>query len=93
MKVNKKSANDMNDIIPITISDPIAIKFEKDLLTNINAQLKDMRGQLKIVNKSAVRHASFLFVEAENYFLSRKTHKINFIDSSNAFDSMASKII
>jgi hypothetical protein len=41
--IDKKFSNDIINIRPITISDTIAIIFEKYLLININAQLKDKK--------------------------------------------------
>jgi hypothetical protein len=89
IKDHKKSLKDVNNIRPITISDPFAIIFEKLMLQNINEQIKDKNQQFGFVKRSSTQHAAFVVKETANYYLKHKSCMyISSIDSSKAFDTV-----
>ena len=65
IKDNKKRADDINNIRPITISDTFAVIFEKYLLININSQIRDAYQQFGFVAHSSTQHAAFVLREQQ----------------------------
>lgn len=94
IKDSKKSANDINNTRPITISDTLATIFEKYMLEVINNLWDDVELQFGFKKNCSTNHAIFMLRETLVYQKNRNRKSyICFMDFSKAFDKVVRSIL
>ncbi|CAF1154494.1 unnamed protein product, partial [Brachionus calyciflorus] len=86
-KDNKKDTSDINNLRPLTISDTLAILFEKIILSDISKDYSNSKNQYGFRPKSSCGHA--VFVLKELILFNKRKNKKPYacaIDASKAFD-------
>ncbi|CAF1140494.1 unnamed protein product [Brachionus calyciflorus] len=94
VKDDQKSANDLNNIRPITIYDTISNIFEKIILNEISKTHEDPNKQFGFKKNSSCSHAVFTVKETINFY-NRKNKRVFgcAIDASKAFDKVNRMIL
>ena len=94
IKDSKKSNSDINNTRPLTISDTIAIIFEKYLLEIIDEIWEDEELQFGFRRNCSTNHAVFMLRETLIYQKNRnKRSYLCFMDFSKAFDKVVRAIL
>ena len=89
IKDEKKSASDLNNIRPITISDTIANIYEKLIMPEAQKTHTEHKLQFGFKKNSSCDHAIYVLKETANFYESRnRPIQVCAIDASKAFDKV-----
>jgi hypothetical protein len=94
VKDSNKSWNDISNLRPITISDPIASILERILLNEIDKYYPNIEQQFGFKSSSSCNHAYLVLKEI--LAINRRSNKLTYIcaiDASKAFDKVSRELL